>query len=204
MDADQLKSTLEKLAAKPHEPTTQKDEGGLSNPQVLFSWEAPLRAYKRTSTGVLRFYATIAVLLSLLAVFFNEPILVIPIWAVMFLVYVLTITPPHNVRHNITKFGVQTGGRTLHWDELSHFYFIQKFDYYILVLFTKNPYENPSHLVIPDKATHQKVLQELSHRIIYEEHPEKTLTDKFAEWLTTLMPEEENRAVVSKPEEKSL
>lgn len=207
MDPEQLKGSLKKLAkddghkrARHHKKSTRKH----INPQAFFSWEAPVRAYKKKSAGVLRFYAAIAILLSLIVVFFREYILVIPIWAVMFLTYVLTITPPNNIRHTFTKFGIQSAGNTYLWEDLSHFYFIKKFDYYIAVIFSKYEYDVPLYLVITDEKTQEAVLHHLSDHLIYMEEPQKTLTDKMAEWLTTLMPEEENRAASSKPEGRPL
>lgn len=195
MEADQLKESLGEFSQNEETPR---------NPQIIYSWEAPFRAYKRKSAGVLRFYAAIAVLLSLLVIFLNEPIIVIPIWAVVFLSYVLTITPPHMVSHNISRFGIQTGGMTFHWDDLYHFYFIKKFEYHILVITMRDPYDRPLHLVLPNDEVKKQVFQEVSKHIVYEDQPEMTFTDKLAGWLTTLMPEEVNQADASKHEEKPL
>src|SRR3990172_5294460 len=104
----------------------------MENPQVVFSWKAPLRPYKERSRLVLRFYLAIALLLSLIVFFFGAKILLIPIWAVLFLFYVLTIPPPPEVENKITKFGLETAGATLRWEPLSHFYFTRRFRFYVL------------------------------------------------------------------------
>src|SRR3989338_2648125 len=80
------------------------------NPQVLYSWKAPLRAYKKRGKKVLRFYLAVALLLTAIIFFLGDQILIIPIWAVLFLFYVLTITPPPEVENRITKFGIETAG----------------------------------------------------------------------------------------------
>lgn len=203
MDPEDLLGQLKNFANQPEASEKPKDIPA-DNPQIVYSWDAPVRAYKRKPAGVIRFYIAVALLLSLLVVFFKEYILVIPIWSVLFLAYVLTITPPHITRHDITKFGIRTNGKTYLWEELSHFYFIRKFDYAILVLFDRNLYHAPSYLVLPDKATHAKVFEILSNHIIYVEKPQKTLTDRMAEWLTTLMPEEESPVASSTPQERPL
>ena len=66
------------------------------NSQVVFSWQAPLRAYKQKSAGVLRFYIALGLLLSLIAILFGDIILLFPIWAIFFLFYVLkcSLIPP--------------------------------------------------------------------------------------------------------------
>ncbi|MBP9691335.1 hypothetical protein KBD81_04625, partial [Candidatus Woesebacteria bacterium] len=119
------------------------------NPQVLYSWKAPLRAYKKRSKYVLRFYLAIALLMSAIIFFLGDRILIIPIWAILFLFYVLTITPPPEVENRITKFGLETAGITLRWDVLSHFYFTERFGFSILTIVTQAPYYMHAYMVIP-------------------------------------------------------
>lgn len=162
-----------------------------ANPQLIFSWRAPLRAYKRKSAGVLRFYVALAILLSLIAFFFGELILILPIWATLFLVYVLTVTPPLEVENKITKFGLETAGRTYRFDSLSHFYFVRKFDYFVLVVVSGAPYFSHLYLVVPDLETKSRLTKILAEHLVFQETPHKTFTDKLAETLTRLMPDDE-------------
>jgi len=162
----------------------------LINPQVIFSWRAPIRAYKKRSAGVLRFYIAVALLLSLIVIFFGDKILVLPIIAVVFLFYVLTITPPPTITNTVTKFGIETAGNTYRFEHLSHFYFSKKFDYYMLVIVSRAPYLYHIYLVVKEEETVQKLIRLLSEHLIYQEHPHKTITDKLTDFLTRLMPEE--------------
>lgn len=169
------------------------------NPQVLFAWKAPLRAYKRKSAGVLRFYIALAILLSLVAFFFGELILVLPIWATLFLVYVLTITPPGQVDNKITKFGIEAAGNTYRWEALSHFYFVRKFDYFVLVIVAAAPYFSHIYLVVPGEDTKSNLTKVLSEYLIFQEKPHLTFTDKLAEALTKLMPDDDNEVLNQAP-----
>lgn len=162
------------------------------NPQIIYSWHAPLRAYKKRSAGVLRFYLALALLLSLIVFFLGDKILVLPIWALMFLFYVLTITPPPNVTNRISKFGVESAGNTYRFEILSHFYFIKRFDYNLLVLVTHAPYLYHMYLVVQDNETKKELIELLSEHLVYKEHPDKTIVDKISEWFTKLMPDEES------------
>lgn len=209
MDINNMKDSLISLAKKSstaqsssqlQESTTQKEK----NPQVVYSWEAPARAYKKHSKGVLRFYTVLALLLSFIVYFFREYVLILPIWSIMFLIYMLTITPAHIVRHSITKFGLIISQAAYRWEDLSHFYFIHKFGYDILVIFTHNPYRQPLYAVLDSAETKKRLIKDLSEKIVYVEYPRKTLTDKLAEWLSTFMPEEENQVDSLKHEGKSL
>lgn len=162
----------------------------IANPQVIFSWKAPLRAYKKRSVGVLRFYIALSLLLSLIVLFFGDKILVIPIWSLMFLFYVLTIVPPPETENKITLFGIETAGNNYRWDFFSHFYYIKKFDYYVLVVVSIPPYFYHLYLVVKDQETLNHIVKILSQRLMYQEKPKKTFTDKLSEWLTKLMPDD--------------
>jgi len=179
------------------EQTTQEK---ITNPQILYFWKAPLRAYKKRPAGVLRFYIAVSLLLSLMVFFFGDKILVLPIWAIMFLFYVLTITPPPEVENKITKFGIETAGNTFRWDFLSHFYFIRKFDHHVLVIVSVAPFYYHLYLVLKDENTLHNLVKILSEHLVYQEHPQKTFIDKLTEWLTKLMPD----TISSGPAEKEV
>lgn len=161
------------------------------NPQIIFSWKAPLRAYKKTGKNVLRFYIALAFLLSLLVFFFGDKILLVPIWSLLFLFYVLTVTPPPEIDNKITRFGIDTAGITIRWEALSHFYFSERFGFKVLTLVSHSPYLFHSYLIVPTPDIKEKVMRILSEHILYQEEPEKTLTDKMIDWLSHLIPEDE-------------
>ena len=171
--------------------SVDQETNRFENPQVIYSWKAPLRAYKKRSAGVLRFYIAIAFLLSLIVFFINDKILIIPIWAVMFLFYVLTITPPPEVTNKITKFGVESVGNMYHFDALSHFYFIKRFDYNVLILVSHAPYFYHIYLVVKEEREKREIISILSRHLVYQEHPKKTLSDKVNDWLSSLMPQDD-------------
>jgi len=168
------------------------------NPQVVYSWKAPLRAYKKRSKYVLRFYLTIALLFSVIIFFVGDRILIIPIWSIIFLFYVLTITPPPEVQNSITKFGIDTAGITLRWDMLSHFYFTQRFGFTILTIVSKAPYNMHAYLVIPSGTIKKQVMDIFSEHIIYKEKPELTYVDRLIRVLSYLIPEDDDEEIPAK------
>ncbi|MCX7881045.1 MAG: hypothetical protein N2482_00825 [Patescibacteria group bacterium] len=164
------------------------------NPQVVFSWKAPLRPYKKRGKLILRFFLAVAFLLSVIIFFFGDQILIIPIWALLFLFYVLTITPPPEVENKITLFGVETAGITLRWEALSHFYFRKRFGFDVLTIVSQPPYFYHVYLVIPNETIKKKIIVFLLQHLIYQEKPDKSFTDKVVDLLLTLIPEEEDEA----------
>ncbi len=167
-----------------------------SNPQVLFSWSSPIRPYVKRTNKTIRFYLALTLLLSLLVVFFGDMVLLLPLWALLFIFYVFTVTPPTEITHKINQFGVETAGTTLRWEALDHFFFFKRFHYDVLTLVTHPPYPYYAYLVLPDETIKKEVTKILSQHIIYQEEPKKTFTDKAIDWLAKLVPNEEE----AKPE----
>ena len=179
-------------------------QNNVPNPQTILSWKAPLRAYKKRDSGILRFYIAISFLLSALVFLFGDKILILPIWAVMFLFYTLTITPPPEIENKITKFGVETAGNTYRWDFLSYFYFSKRFDYDVLTIVSVAPYYYHIYLVMDSKETIEKITKILSDRILYQENPKKTFVDKLVDKFSSLMPSDEKPHTSTASVEKRL
>lgn len=168
------------------------------NPQLVFSWKAPLRAYKKRSKIILRFYIAVALLLSAIIFFFGDKILLIPIFTLLFLFYVLTITPPPEVENKITTFGLEAAGINLRFEILSHFYFTKKFGFDVLTLVSHAPYYYHAYLIITTPEIKKKVTEILSQHLMYVEKPQRSITDKMVDWLTNLIPDDNDEEAVSR------
>jgi hypothetical protein len=173
------------------------------NPQVVYSWRAPLRAYKKRAGHILRFYLALAFLLSVIVFFLGDRILLIPIWALLFLFYTLTITPPPMVDNKITKFGIETAGITMRWEMLAHFYFSQRFGFTVMTIVSHGPYYLHAYLIIPDEETKKNVMKILVEHIMYLDKPQRTYTDRMIDWLSHLIPDDDEAAEKVKVDSKS-
>jgi len=167
----------------------------LENPQVVFSWTAPLRPYKKRSKLILRFYIATTLLLSLIVFFFGDKILLLPIWSILFLFYTLTITPPPEVENKITTFGIESAGVIASWENLSYFYFSRRFGFDTLTIVSQPPFFYHFYLVIPNDEIKKKVFSFLTQHLIYQEKPRKTITDKMADFFISLLPEESEEEI---------
>jgi len=165
----------------------------LKNPQIIYSWKAPLRPYKKRSKLILRFYVALSLLLSLIIFFFGDKILLLPIWSILFLFYTLTITPPPEVENKITTFGIESAGVIAAWENLSYFYFSRRFGFDTLTIVSQPPFFYHFYLVIPNNEVKEKVFSILTQHLIYQEKPQKTLADKIADFFLNLLPEEEEQ-----------
>jgi len=162
-----------------------------NNPQLLFSWKAPLRAYKKRGGKILRFYIALSLLLSLIVFFFGDRILIILIVTLFFLFYVLTITPPPDVENKITTFGVDSAGVSVRWEALSHFYFTKKFGVDILTIVSHGPYYYHMFFVVPTIEIKKKSVELLSQHLMFQEKPQRSFTDKMVDWFSNLIPDDE-------------
>lgn len=165
------------------------------NPQLIFSWKSPLRPYKKRSQVILRFYLAVTLLISLIIFFFGDKILLIPILSILFLFYILTVTPPPEVENKITKFGIEAAGVTLRWETLSHFYFGSRFGFTTVTIVGRAPYFYHLYLVLPDPGMKQTLIRLLSEHLVYQEIPHKNMTDKMIDWLSGLIPEDKDDEV---------
>ncbi len=159
--------------------------------QTLLSWQAPMRPYKKSGKRVLRFFLAVALLLSIIVFFFGDRMLLLPVWASLFLFYILTITPPPIIENKISKFGLESAGITIRWDMLDKFYFTQRWGFDILVVATKGPYPLQAYFVVPDNAIKQKIATLVGEHLVYVTHPRKTFTDRLVNFFSKLVPEEE-------------
>ena len=197
---DPKSSLPEQSVQKPHNFTDIHER--LNQSQTIISWKAPLRPYKKRGKKVMRFFLALALLLSVIIFFFGDTILLVPIWAVLFLFYVMTITPPPIVENKVTRFGIETAGVTLRWEALSHFYFNQRFGYDILTVVTVPPYSMHSYMVIPSEAVKQKVASILAEHLMYDDKPHRTFSDRMIDLMAQLIPEddeEEDKKVEKTP-----
>ena len=117
--------------------------------------------------------------------------LLVPILTLLFLFYVLTITPPPEVENLITTFGIETAGINLRWEFLSHFYYTKKFHFNVLTLVSHGPYYYHIYLIIPDEEKKTLVNSILSKHLMYVEKPQRSFTDKMVDWLSNLMPDDD-------------
>lgn len=165
--------------------------------QTLFKWSGPLRPFKKRSVVLLRFFLALALLISAVVFFFGDLVTILPVWALLFLFYVFAVTPPPTVENRITRFGIESAGVTLRWDILSHYYFIERMGFNVLVLVTHGPYYAHSYLVVPNAEVEKVVNGILSQHLMLINNPPTTFTDKLIKMFSRLVPEEEVSRVAS-------
>lgn len=161
------------------------DRASLPVTRELFSWSAPTRPFKRRDR---EFYITIAAVAFLVAVilFTIEGFLpVVVVFALVFLVYVMTSVAPGMTEHKITNRGVVFANKRYFWHELTRFWFTQRFGNDLLIVETTRLPGRLEMVIHPeDLGTIRQILQEF----IDMEEATPNFMDKTASWFSKRIP----------------
>lgn len=162
-----------------------EEKSGLDE-SVLLAWRSPERLFKARSR---EFYSTIVVLAFLLSVimFFIEGVMpVLVIWAFVFVVYATTKTPPSEANHELTSWGIRTGGKLYRFNQMVVFWVEEKWGKSILRVILSN---FPGQLVlIFNKEDEGLFKKTLADKQVTMQKPEPSATDKAVKWLSEKIP----------------
>jgi hypothetical protein len=155
--------------------------------QVLYSWRAPLRPYRKRSTRLIRFFVALALVLSVFVLFVGDLVTLLPMWALLFLFYIFAVTPPPLVETKLTRFGIESSGILMRWDVLSHYYFVRRFGYTVLVVVTYGPYFAHSYFVVPNEQIQSELVAILAKHLMFLSSPPTTVTDRLIHLFSLLL-----------------
>lgn len=174
---------------EPAQPTTTEHEPSqahkIEKEEVLYTWTAPLRPFKRRDKEFFTTVIAIAILIGLILFFLEGILPVAVVAALVFLVYVLSTIPPEDVDHKITNKGVSFAGTRYPWEELRRFWFAARFGTDLLVVeANRAPWRIEMVISLQDKEPLRKVLED--HLPFEEASP--SFLDKSAVWLSRRVP----------------
>jgi hypothetical protein len=155
--------------------------------RTLVSWKAPSRPYRKKERSYYTTVALLIILVSLIAFFWGERLLIGALLALGFLVYVLNFTPPGEIEYKISTQGIIIGDHFYHWEELDSFWFSQKEGQNILNVLTK--FRFPGLLMMVMGNTSQDELQRVVARYLpFHEIAPKSTLEKWSESLQKHFP----------------
>ncbi len=177
--------------------SAQKESGTLKNKkakmvelETLLAWKSPARPFKRRDRDYFTTIGAIVFLLAVILLFLKEWLLIAVIIALMFVAYILSSVPPEEVEHQITTRGVMTGNRNYDWEDLSKFWFSERWKQGILHVETKLRF--PGQLIILLGGTSQEELKKTLGKYLTFDQPESTWMDNAANWLSKKVPLEKS------------
>jgi hypothetical protein len=171
----------------------KKDGVDFGNPleeeKTLIAWKAPERLHKTRGKEFFTTVGAFVFLLSIIALFFKEILLMITIWAFAFVSIAMSKTQPEIIDYAITTRGLKIGKNKYRWGELARFWLEEKLGKIILYIDTFRPF--PGRLaVILGPTDKDKIKAILVKKIPYDK-PEDTFVDKAGKWISEKIPLEE-------------
>jgi len=153
------------------------------NKQVFYSWSSYSRCYENRPRSFFKLIVVLGFCFSFLAYFFGDPLLIVVVWALVFVAWVSSVVPPPLVDHKITKFGLQINSLFLPTKSLSAFTVLKKRNCYLLRLFVSAP-ESEIFVVLPEnEELRKKILDHLQNEIPFIEKVPKNEIERFGEFL---------------------
>ncbi len=156
--------------------------------KTYVSWKAVSRPFRKKNRS---FYTTVAVLLILIsgiAFFAGEKLLIGVLLALGFLVYVLNFVSPEDVEYKISSQGVTIGEHFYHWAQLDSFWFSDKDGYKILNILTQIRFPGMLMLVMAEDVDKEEVKRACAKFLPYHEIAPRGFIEKWTESLQKHFP----------------
>lgn len=154
--------------------------------RILYTWKAPLRAFKKRSKEFWLTVLAIVLLTSLIFMFFKEWFFIAAILAASFYYYVKSTVPPEEMEYRITTKGISFQETNYDWDILWRFWFSDKLGSRILNIDTKLTAPGRINFII--NRNEEGEIKEILEKYLINEEAPSTFLDKAATWLTKKFP----------------
>ena len=156
--------------------------------KTLSSWTAASRPYRKKDRS---YYTTVFILIaliSLIAFFSGQKLLIGVLLSLGFLVYVLNHVPPEDIDYRISTQGITIGDHFYHWAELDSFWFSKKEGINILNVLTRFRFPGMLMLVLPDDYNDEELRNIIARFLPFHEIAPKSMMERWSESLQRNFP----------------
>jgi hypothetical protein len=167
--------------------TTVVNRDGLGPKEVFLQWEAQSRVHKKgLNKKMSRTMIVIGAVISLFLAVMGEFFLILVVGSIIFMSYVLSVTPPENVSYEISNYGIMFGEQMFYWDQLKQYFFSYSSGQELLCVDSKESL--PGRVFISIRAGDKDKIKDILSRYLafLKEEPVtvmdktyKSFTDKF-------------------------
>lgn len=168
---------------------TRKQHEEEDSQEVLLTWNAPARLFKRRDKEFYTNIGAIVFLLVIILIFAHEFFLIAAVLSIVFFVYVVSTVPPEEVRHRIINLGLDNAGTLYRWDDLLDFWVEEQWGQVMFIV--RQKYGTRLILLVPENHK-AKARELLAKHIPFLEKPDKTWVDNAAHWLSHKVPLEKS------------
>lgn len=164
--------------------------------ETLYSWDAPVRPFKRRSKEFFTTIAAIIFLVSVILFLAKEFLLIGAILATGFLAYVLASVEPEHTKHILTNKGIRTADKLLTWDQLGRFWWQDKWG--VDTLHVETPTQFPGRIIMVLGQGDKSAIENHLKQYLIMEQPEPSWLDNASQWLSDKIPLESQDSPKSK------
>lgn len=155
--------------------------------KTLLSWSSPSRAYAKWSKRFIVSLVALVTLILLVLIVIQDFLPIAVVLSVVFVYAVLATFPPESVEHKMTTQGISSGQHAYIWNELHSFWFGEKYGQRILFIQTRLRFPRELVILVGDQSE-EEVKKMLVKFLPFREIAEQPFFDKFATWLSSLLP----------------
>ncbi|MFC1649888.1 hypothetical protein ACFL2C_04240 [Patescibacteria group bacterium] len=154
---------------------------------VLFSWTALERPFKRRNREFWVSVSAIAAIASLILYLIEGPITVILIISLVFLFYMLSTVEPQTIKYEITNKSINIAGNRNDLSLFVRYWFGERFGADILILQTMDP-SLPGRLELVINAKDKEKIRKALNNYFIEDEELPDNVDQAASWLSGKIP----------------
>lgn len=171
-----------------HKKHLLSDTDGEELLATLLSWKAVSRPHRRKDRSYYTTAAILVTLVSLIAFFAGQKLLIGVSLAFLFMFYVLNFVAPEEIEYKLSSQGITIDDHFYHWDELDSFWLSEKDGFPMLNVLTKFRFPAVIMLVLKDKASEEQVKQICARFLPFHEIAPKSMMDKWSDSLQKHFP----------------
>ena len=155
------------------------------NKEVFLNWQADSRYFEKKPKSYFRALVVFSVLMSLVLYFIKEPLLLVLVWILYFVVYVRSTIAPLKIKYSLDRFGISYSGFYLNYSNIALFSLVDKNNGSYLRIILKNNTE--MNIVLPTgKQEIEEVVEFLKNKVPFVAEMPKTEIEKIGDYLTKL------------------
>ena len=146
--------------------------------EVFYKWEISERPKFFIDRKAVKTVLVILGVVSLVLIAMQEYFLVLLLASIVFLCYVLSVTAPEKVEHEVSNKGLSFAGHFYGWQRLKSFFFIEKEKSLVLGVDTYEAFPGRLFFML-QSGDKQKLQDYLGKYIAFLEAPPRTVLDKM-------------------------
>ncbi|MDP3724536.1 MAG: hypothetical protein Q8R11_02775 [bacterium] len=155
--------------------------------KTLLTWSSSSRPYAKWNKRFIVSLAALVLLILLVLMVIQDFLPMAVVLSIVFVYAVLATFQPESIEHKMTTQGISSGQHAYIWNELHSFWFGEKYGSRIAYIQTRLRFPRELVLLLGEQSE-EEVKKTLVKFLPFREIAEQPFFDKFATWISTLLP----------------